>query len=83
MAVTIKLNEKLVQWSGGTAEATVTAATVREALLQLARQQPALATRLFNCDGELRTLFRFTRNGEPVTLDTPLHDGDTLLLELA
>ncbi|HLV78864.1 MAG TPA: hypothetical protein VKT32_01245 [Chthonomonadaceae bacterium] len=83
MAVTIRLNEKLVQWSGGAPEATVTAATVRQALHQLARQQPALATRLFNCDGELRTIFRFTRQGELLSLDTPLHDGDTLLLELA
>jgi hypothetical protein len=82
LAVTIRLNEKLVQWSGGAAEAAVTAGTVREALLQLARLQPALATRLFNCDGEIRTLFRFLRNGEPLTLDTPLHDGDTLHLEL-
>lgn len=83
MAATVRLEAKVAQLAGSADETTVTAANVREALHQLARVYPALGARLFNCDGDLRSVFRILINGQIATSDTKIQDGDVLLLELA
>ncbi len=58
----------------------VTGRTVHQALFQVARTYPAL--HMFNCDGELRSILKAVKNGEPATVTDALQDGDILLLSI-
>lgn len=78
MAVTVEFDQRVSELAGGAAGMPVTAPTVREALFQVARHFPAL--RLFNCEGELRSIMRVRRGGAPVALADPVQDGETVRL---
>jgi len=65
----------------GTVSVRIEAATVGQALRELARLYPALAdSRL--AQGALPEVFKLNKNGDRFVSDpeTPLQDGDTLLL---
>ena len=81
MAVTVQLDSKLAALAGGTGEIDVSADTVGAAVAQIVRAHPALQSRLLNCEGEIRSIVRVTRNGAPTTAEDPVHDGDTVRLE--
>ena len=78
MAIRVEFNGRLRERTGGAEGLDVSAATVGEALIQVARAYPAL--HMLNCDGEVRSVFRVQKNGQPPPLTEPLADGDTLLL---
>ena len=78
MAIKVEFSDKLRQWIGDTQDLEVSAETVHQALFQVARAYPSL--HMFNCEGELRSILRFTRNGHPAKVTDALHDGDTVQL---
>ncbi len=80
MTIHVQFDPKVQEKAGGSAGQTVAAQTVREALSQVARQYPAL--RLFNCEGEMRSVFHVRRDDADTALDSPAHDGETLMLAL-
>ena len=78
MAIKVEFSDKLRQWVGEMQDMEVSAQTVHQALFAVARAYPAL--HMFNCEGELRSILRFTRNGQPAKVTDPLQDGDTVQL---
>jgi hypothetical protein len=80
MTIQIIFDAQVQQKIGGSAGQTVTAATTLEALYQVARQHPSL--RLFNCEGEMRSVYKIFRENAPLALDAPVQEGDTVLLSL-
>ncbi len=79
--MTVLLGNKFQQVAG-VSELSMSAATVREALTQLARAYPALQSLLFNCEGELRRVARIYRNDQPAHAEEALQESDTLRLEI-
>lgn len=80
MAVNIEFDGRVRELAGGADGLEVTAPTVREALYQVARSYPSL--RLFNCEGELRSIIKLQRNGTPTTLADTVQDGDAVRLSV-
>ncbi len=80
MTVQVQFDPQVQEKAGGAFGVTATAATVREALYQVARQHPSL--RLFNCEGEMRSVFRIRRGNADAALDAPVQEGDSLVLGL-
>ena len=80
MTIPIEFDERLSQIAGGATGLEVNATSVHGALIQVAKAYPAF--RMFNCDGELRSILRLHRNGEPAQVADPLAEGDTLRLSL-
>ncbi|MBV9849297.1 MAG: MoaD/ThiS family protein [Armatimonadetes bacterium] len=80
MAIKVEFSEKLRQWVGEMEDMEVSAQTVHQALFAVARAYPAL--HMFNCEGELRSILRFTRNGQPAKVTDALQDGDTVQLSV-
>jgi len=84
MTVNVEFDEKVAKLAGGGAAGMSvqdpTALTVQTALMQVGRTYPSL--HLFNCEGELRSSIKLTRNGQPVTVTDPLADGDTLRMAI-
>lgn len=80
MSIQVEFDSKVQEKTGGAAGKDVTASTVREALYQVAAAYPAL--RLFNCEGEMRSVFHIRQGDTPTTLDSSLNDGDAVLLAL-
>ena len=80
MSIQVEFDPKVQDKTGGAAGQTVTASTVREALYQVAASYPML--RLFNCEGEMRSVFHIRQENAPTTLDTPVRDGETVTLAL-
>ena len=78
MAVKVEFSDKLREWVGAMEDMEVSASTVHQALFAVARAYPAL--HMFNCEGELRSILKFTRNGQPAKVADPLTDGDTVQL---
>lgn len=80
MQVTVTFDSKLSQKIGSKSVVQVTAATVHEALFEVAVLYPAL--HLFNCDGELRSILRFAKNGTAVAVTEAVLDGDIIGLSI-
>lgn len=78
MTITVEFDDKIRQKIGGAERLDVTATTVHGALIQVARTYPAL--HMFNCEGELRSILRVTRNGQPAAAGEALAEGDALRL---
>ena len=78
MAIKVEFTDKLRQWVGEMQDMEVSAQTVHQALFAVARAYPAL--HMFNCEGELRSILRFEKNGQPAQVTDPLEDGDTVQL---
>ena len=76
MAIKVEFSDKLREWVGAMEDMEVSAPTVHQALFAVARAYPAL--HMFNCEGELRSILRFTRNGQPAKVTDALEDGDTV-----
>jgi hypothetical protein len=80
MTIQVLFDTQVQQKVGGSTGQTVTAATAREALYQVARQHPSL--RLFNCEGEMRSVYKIFRENAPLALDATMQEGDSVLLSL-
>ena len=78
MTIPVEFDERLSQIAGGAAGLDVSATSVHGALIQVAKAYPAF--RMFNCDGELRSILRVSRNGQPAQVADHLGDGDRLRL---
>ena len=84
MSITFHLPTALRRYSGGIADLAVSAATVRAALLELEKSQPALYRNLCDETGALRRHLNVFVNSDHMRdrsgLDTPLSDGDVLTI---
>lgn len=84
MPLTIELNPRLAELAGGVATLQVEAETVKDAVVALAKVQRGIGARVFNCEGELRSVLKIQVNGQPVPADrasdTAVSDGDTIQL---
>ena len=80
MAVKVEFSDKLREWVGAMEDMEVSAGTVHQALFAVARVYPAL--HMFNCEGELRSILRFTKNGQPAKVTDALTDGDTVQISV-
>ncbi len=78
MAITVEFDEKVSRMIGGAEGMALDAASVHGALIQIARTYPSL--HMFNCEGELRSILKVQRNGQPATGRYELNDGDSLRL---
>ncbi len=78
MAIKVEFSDALRQWVGEMTDMETSAQTVHQALFAVARAYPAL--HMFNCEGELRSILRFRKNGEPAKVTDALVDGDTVQL---
>ena len=81
---TIKIPTPLRSYIAGQTEISVQGSTVGEVMTDLVTQYPSLRPHLFNGRHELRPFVNLFLNNENVKdlggLDTPLSDGDRLLL---
>jgi len=80
MTIPIEFDARLTEIAGGTPGLSVSATNVHGALIQVAKAHPAF--RMFNCDGELRSILRVHRNGAPAFVGDALAEGDALRLSL-
>ena len=80
MTIPIEFDDRLTEMADGTAGLTVSATSVHGALIQVAKAHPKF--RMFNCDGELRSILRVHRNGTPAAIGDALAEGDSLRLSL-
>ena len=81
---TIKIPPVLRGSVGGEKEVQASGGNVGEILRELAAQHPATESQLFSEDGELNRYVNVYLNDEDVRvlqgLDTPVSDGDTLVI---
>lgn len=80
MAIHVQFDEKIRQRVGAPESMPVTAKTVHQALFQVAAAYPAL--HMFNCEGEMRSILRVAKNGQPTKVTEPLADGDIVQISL-
>jgi hypothetical protein len=80
MSVQVQFDPQ-VEAKAGAPGHSATGQTVREALYQVGAVYPAL--RLFNCEGEMRSVFHIRQGDDPIALDAPVADGDTVTLALS
>jgi adenylyltransferase/sulfurtransferase len=84
MMATLRIPTPLRPYAAGQNEVNVQGATVGEALQNLVVQFPDLKKHLFAETGELRPFVNLFLGDEDVRhmkgVDTPLNDGDTLLI---
>jgi len=84
MAITILIPTALRQFTGGSAEVSVEAATAGEALERLTVEHAELRRHLYNDRGEVRNFVNVYVNDEDIRhasrLETPLGEGDTLTI---
>ncbi|GAB4546035.1 MAG: MoaD/ThiS family protein [Anaerolineales bacterium] len=82
--ITLKIPTPLRAYTGGQSEVNVSGATVAEALNDLSAQYAALKPHLFNESGGLRPFVNVflgeTNIKDLQGLDTPLKDGERLML---
>jgi hypothetical protein len=78
MSAHIQFDDTVTRLAAGATGAEVAPGTVHAALLQVARRFPSLHA--FNCDGDLRSVLKVTRDGQPVSVRETLADGDTIRL---
>jgi molybdopterin synthase sulfur carrier subunit len=83
MSVRVKLPPVLKEFSRGVEVAEVSGRTVGECLKSLERQFPKIKDYLFDRQGRLLGIFGIYLDSEgiyPVELDTPVQDGDELVI---
>jgi MoaD family protein len=84
MAVKIAIPTALRQYVGGNAEIEVEARTAGEALQQLTETHAELRQHLYSSDNRLRNFVNVYVNDEDIRhqngLETPLKDGDTIMI---
>ena len=80
MTIPIEFDDRLIELADGATGLEVNATSVHGALIQVAKAHPKF--RMFNCDGELRSILRVHRNGAPATIGDALAEGDALRLSL-
>lgn len=80
MAIHVEFDPRVSELTGGAAGIDVSGNTVQEALFQVSKAYPAL--RMFNCEGELRSILKVARNTAPAPLADPVQDGETLRLSV-
>jgi molybdopterin synthase sulfur carrier subunit len=83
MSVRVKLPPVLKEFSRGVEVAEVSGRTVGECLKSLERQFPKITDYLFDRQGRLLGIFGIYLDSEgiyPVELDTPVQDGDELVI---
>lgn len=84
MPVTVRIPTALRQYAGQEARTPVEAKSVADALAALVARHPALRTHLFEDAGRLRSFVNVFLGERDVRelegLDTPVRDGDTLLI---
>ncbi len=74
MIIPIEFDERLSHMAGGASGLDVSATSVHRALIQVAKAYPTF--RMFNCDGELRSILRIARNGfAPTNAEFALSPG--------
>ncbi len=82
MAVTVLIPTALRQFAGGSAEVSVEAATVGEALDRLTGEHAGLRRNLYNEQNALRSFVNVYVNDDDIRhtgrLETPVKDGDTV-----
>jgi adenylyltransferase/sulfurtransferase len=82
--ITLKIPTPLRTYTNGQTEISVQGGTVATAMNDLVTQFPALRPHLFNGKAELRPFVNLFINSENIKdlhgLDTPLEDGDRLML---
>jgi len=83
LAITLQLNPKLAELAG-VDSVEVDAATVQDAVIALAKAHRPVGARIFNCEGELRSVVKVEVNGEATPASaatrTVLKDGDVVRL---
>jgi molybdopterin converting factor small subunit len=84
MSVKVSIPSPLQQYTDSKDTIELQAATVGDALAQLAAQSEGLRTHLFTEAGKLRTFVNVYLNDEDIRFlqrdSTPLHDGDVLAI---
>ncbi len=84
MSCKVKIPSPLRRHTGGAAQIEVPGERVREAFDHLQADYPAIGERLFDADGQVRSHMLVFLNNEDIRflegLDTPLRDGDTVVL---
>jgi molybdopterin converting factor small subunit len=84
MAVTLLIPTALRAFTDRRAEVAVEGRTAGEAIAAFAEAYPDIRTHLYDADGALRTFINIyvgeTNVKEAEGLDTPVADGDTILL---
>jgi adenylyltransferase/sulfurtransferase len=84
MSVTVNIPTALRQFTGGSAQVEVEAATAGEALDRLTQQYAELRRHLYDSQGALRSFVNLYLNDEDVRhrsgVATPLKDGDALMI---
>jgi len=80
MAVTVIFDDKLRLKLGDLEQIEVDAKTIHGALLTVSKTYPVL--HLLNCDGDLRSIVKFHKNGNPAKVTEEVADGDTIGLSI-
>ena len=78
--IPIESDDRLTELAGGATGLEVNATSVHGALIQVAKAHPKF--RMFNCDGELRSILRVHCKGAPAAIGDTLAKGDALRLSL-
>ena len=79
----MKLPPILQEFSGGVETLEVNGRTVNECLEKLEMQFPGMRESLLDRQGKLLSVFGIYLNSDglyPVELDTPVHDGDEIVI---
>ncbi|MHB1066792.1 MAG: MoaD/ThiS family protein [Candidatus Nanopelagicales bacterium] len=82
MSIAVKVPTILRTYTGGTADVTVSGATLQEALADLDAQFPGIGARVLDDDGRLRRFVNVYVNDDDVRfledLQTPTPDGTSI-----
>ena len=84
MSIAVKVPTILRTYTGGSAEVTVSGATLADAIADLDAQYPGIGARVLDDDGRLRRFVNVYLNDEDVRflggLDTAVADGDSVTI---
>ena len=84
MALKVKIPTPLRRHTDGSSAVEVSGTRVREALDDLTQRYPGVSERLFDGQGQLKSHLNVFLNNEDIRflngLDTPVRDGDTVVL---
>jgi molybdopterin converting factor small subunit len=82
MSISVKIPTILRTYTGGTADVTVTGATLNDALADLDAQYPGIGARVLDDEGRLRRFVNVYVNDDDVRfledLQTPTPDGTSI-----
>lgn len=80
MAIHVEFDGKVIEWANGANGIDVDGATIQEALYKVSKAYPSF--RMFNCDGELRSILKVKRGTEQADLKAVALEGETLTLSV-